>query len=179
MPAADSAPPGDSQQQLSDSQPLDSQPIDSQDMLMANQADDCEGMAGEAREGEGGEEEDTTDDEFVDPIVSHELAEELQAQSDHEAEEILELLKDSPTEPDSHKPEPVQQKETQATAEASHAQQAASKAAASNESGEAPVAGGPPLSPVGVEVPDSDEEKNQKSKRDSKDGKVNVGRFKD
>ena len=111
-------------------------------MLMANQADDCEGMAGEAREGEGGEEEDTTDDEFVEPVVSHELAEELQAQSDHEAEEILELLKDSPTEPDSHKPEPVQQKETQATAEASHAQQAASKAAASNESGEAPVAGG-------------------------------------
>ena len=190
--AADSqaAPADDSQQQLPDSQPQDSQQQDSQpqdsqsqepqDMLMANQADDCEGMAGEAGEGEGGEEEGATDDELVDPIVSHELAEQLEsqmAQTDLEVEEMFEFILSE----DQQENEPLQDKETQVKAKAPPAQQATSEAAASNESGEAPMAGGPPLSPVGVAVPDSDEEekKEKSSKKDGKGGKDNVGRFKD
>lgn len=184
----------DSQQQLPDSQPQDSQQQDSQpqdsqsqepqDMLMANQANDCEGMAGEAGEAEGGEEEGATDDELVEPIVSHELAEQLEEReaqiaevSDLDAEEMFDFIRSM----DQQENEPLQDKETQVKAKALPAQQATSEAAASNESGEAPMAGGPPLSPVGVAVPDSDEEekKEKSSKKDGKGGKDNVGRFKD
>ena len=197
--AADSqaAPTDDSQQQLPDSQPQDSQQQDSQpqdsqsqepqDMLMANQANDCEGMAGEAGEAEGGEEEGATDDELVEPIVSHELAEQLEEREaqiaqvpDLDAEEMFEFIR-SLNQEESQENEPLQDKETQVKAKALPAQQATSEAAASNESGEAPKAGGPPLSPVGVAVPDSDEEekKGKSSKKDGKGGKDNVGRFKD
>ena len=121
------------------------------------------GNGGEAGEGEGGEEEGATDDELVDPIVSHELAEQLEsqmAQTDLEVEEMFEFILSE----DQQENEPLQDKETQVKAKAPPAQQATSEAAASNESGEAPMAGGPPLSPVGVAVPDSDEEeKKEKS----------------